>query len=150
MLILTPDAYNRLKPKTKAEVLAAVFQSALPQPVQGSESFDPEEFYWEDRVDLSPGDIEAFMSTLSVETKEGLKVIAERGPVVRAKWLNDAGIESYASFQRSTTRRTRSLTGGKTDFLLAWDDWDDKPDGEGRYAVTTATHRALRIFFDLI
>jgi hypothetical protein len=150
MLIVTTEAYSRLSAKTKAELLNAVFHAAIPDSNSSEEPFDPKDFSWDGVVDFSPGEIEEFMATLSNETKDGLKVIAERGPVVRAAWLNSSGIESYASFQRSTTRRTRSLTGGKNDFLLTWDDWNNKEEGEGCYAVSAATHRALRIFFDLI
>ena len=141
---------RRLIAKTKAELLAAVFSAAIPQAKPGGEPFDSSEFEWESVIDFSPGDIETFMATLSGETKAALKIIAERGPVVKAGWLDESGIESYASFQRSTTRRTRSITGGKNDFLLTWDDWTDKPKGDGLYAVSVATHRALQIYFDLL
>lgn len=150
MLIVTPEAYNRLGAKTKAELLAAVFQASIPEATGGPYPFDPLDFSWTDIVEFSPGEIEEFMSTLSPETTAALKIIAERGPVVQANWLDSSGIESYASFQRSTTRRTRSLTEGKNDFFLTWDNWDEKPDGEGLYAVSATTHRSLRVFFDLI
>ena len=150
MLIVTADAYNRLGAKTKAELLAAVFNASIPSATSAEEPFDPREFDWDDVVDFSPGDIETFMASLSDETKAALKIIAERGPVVRAAWLDPSGIESYASFQRSTTRRTRTLTEGKNDFLLTWDEWSDKEEGEGRYAVSAATHRSMKIFFDLV
>jgi hypothetical protein len=150
MLILTPEAYNRLSAKTKSEVLAAVFSASTPIARAGAETFDSTDFDWTAVVDFSPGEIETFMETLSTETKAALKILAEKGPVVRAELLLPSGIESYASFQRSTTRRTRSITGGKYDFLLTWDDWKDKPEGEGRYAVSSTTYRSLQIYFDLI
>ena len=142
MLIVTKKVYHSLKPRTKAELLAAVFGSAGENADMGN-AFD-----WEKRVSFSPGEIEEFMSTLSEETKAALKVFAENGSKIHASLLDGTGIDDYASFQRSTTRRTRTLTGGK-DFLLAWDDWDEADDGVGHYAVTPATYRSLRIFFNL-
>jgi hypothetical protein len=148
MLTITPEAYNRLSTRTQAELLKAVFGSGSTPP-QASETFNPEDFDWEHVVDFSPGDIEAFMETLGEETTAALRVIAERGPCIEAGWLDGTGIESYASFQRSTTRRTRSITGRKTDFLLTWDDWEPLPDGQGHYAVSATTFRSLRVFFEL-
>jgi hypothetical protein len=57
-------------------------------------------------------------------------------------------VDDYSSFQRSTTRRARTVTGDKA-YLLAWDDWAKAADGIGHYAVTPATHRSLRIYFNL-
>lgn len=143
MLVVTRDAYNKLKPRTKAELLAAVFSTSTPT-TELDGAFD-----WEKRVDFSPGQIEEFMSTLNEETTEALRIIAETGPYVHAGALDSSGISDYAAFQRSTTRRTRTLTGNGDDFFLAWDDWPQSENGIGRYAVTPATHRSLRIFFEL-
>lgn len=149
MLTVTAEAFNRLGTRTQAELLKAVFGQEATRPA-AADSFDPEEFDWSEVVDLSPAQIAEFMSTLGEETTAGLKVIAELGPVIEACLLDETGIESYGSFQRSTTRRTRSITGGKSDFLLTWDDWEPKPHGKGRYAVSAVTHRSLKIHFDLI
>ncbi len=141
MLVVTPDAYNRLKPRTKEELLAAIF------PTEKTE-YD-EDFEWDNRVDLSPSQVEEFMKTLNDETKAALKIIAERGPQIHASLLDRSGISDYAAFQRSTTRRTRTITGSGENFLLAWDDWREGKDGVGRYAVTPVTFRSLRAFFNL-
>lgn len=58
---------------------------------------DAEDF--EDVVDLTPGQIEEFMEVCSEQTIAGLRVFAEHGPVIRAKLLNEAGIENYGHFQ---------------------------------------------------
>jgi hypothetical protein len=121
------------KPKTPAEELPADF---------GEGAFD-------DVVDLTPGQIEEFMSGCSEETIAGLKVIAEQGPVIHASLLEGAGIENYGHFQGRVTKRTRTVTGDKDAFLLAWDDWSEAPNGVGHYAVTQATFRSLRIYFEL-
>ena len=147
MLIITPEAYHKLKQRTKVELLEAIFGSAAPQ--SEDPDFDPSNFDWEGRVDLTPGEVEEFMATLGRETTQALHVIAEHGPAVKASLLDATGIESYASFQRSTTRRVRSITGGKNNFLLAWDDWSAVEEGEGKYAVTNTTFRSLKIFFEL-
>lgn len=143
MLVVTKEAFNKLRPRTKDELLAVVFSNEALIP-----ELD-EAFNWSNRVDFSPGQIEEFMSTLNEETTEALRVIAESGPYVHATLLDDSGIADYASFQRSTTRRTRTMTGESDDFFLAWDDWPEAENGVGRYAVTPATHRSLRIFFQL-
>lgn len=148
MLTITAEAYNRLNPKTQAEVLRVVFGSPSTPP-RKTESFDPDDFDWTNVVDFSPGQIEEFMSTLGEETTAALRIIAANGPNVLADTLLESGIEGFPSFQRSTTRRTRSITGRKHDFLLTWNDWENLPDGEEQYAVSATTHRSLRIFFDL-
>jgi hypothetical protein len=58
-----------------------------------------------------PGQIESFMEGCSEKTVAGLRVIAEHGPVIHAKLLNDVGIENYGSFQGGVTKRTRTITG---------------------------------------
>ncbi|MEO5951158.1 MAG: hypothetical protein ABIQ44_01700 [Chloroflexia bacterium] len=140
MLIVTKKVFNTLKPRTKEELLAAVF-STNTAPFEVDEAFD-----WENRVDLTPGQVEEFMRTLNAETTAALRVIAENGPYIHATELDNTGIADYASFQRSTTRRTRTVTEDGDAYLLAWDDWEN---GVGKYAVTPRTHRSLRIFFTL-
>lgn len=100
-------------------------------------------------VDLTPKQITAWMSKASDKTKSGLQVIAEHGPVVKAKVLTAAGIESLRHFQSRTTLRTRTITGDGDAYMLGWDDWDEVDVGEGQYAVTPTTFRSLRSYFQL-
>lgn len=100
-------------------------------------------------VDLTPKQITAWMSKASDKTKFGLQLIAEHGPVVKAKVFTDAGIENLSHFQSRTTIRTRTITGDSDAFMLGWDDWDEVDVGEGRYAVTPTTFRSLRSYFQL-
>jgi hypothetical protein len=111
---------------------------------------NPKGFDWTDVVDLTPGQVEAFMKSCSTRTTAGLRVIAEHGPVIHASLLDRAGIENYGHFQGRVTLRTRTVTGNPDAYLLAWDDWQSKANaGTGHYAVTAKTHRSLRIYFQL-
>jgi hypothetical protein len=76
-------------------------------------------------------------------------VIAEHGPVIHAKLLNDVGIENYGSFQGGVTKRTRTITGDSEACLFAFDDWSEAEEGVGHFAVTKNTFRSLRIYFEL-
>jgi hypothetical protein len=145
MLIVTKEAYSTLSSRTKAELLAAVFGS----PDRGESAIEGD-FEWGGRVEFTPGEVEAFMEAFddSSSVTRGLRVIAENGPRIHASMLDQAGVDDYSSFQRSTTRRVRTVTGGKA-YLLAWDDWAKADDGVGHYAVTPATHRSLCIYFNL-
>ena len=145
MLIVTAEAYNTLSSRTKAELLSAVFGS----PGRGDGAVQGD-FDWGNRVEFTPGEVETFMEAFeeSASVLAGLRVIAEHGPRIHAGMLDRAGVDDYSSFQRSTTRRARTVAGDKA-YLLAWDDWTKASDGIGHYAVTPATHRSLRIFFNL-
>jgi hypothetical protein len=96
-----------------------------------------------------PGQIESFMEGCSEKTVAGLRVIAEHGPVIHAKLLNDVGIENYGSFQGGVTKRTRTITGDSEACLFAFDDWSEAEEGVGHFAVTKNTFRSLRIYFEL-
>jgi hypothetical protein len=157
MLVVTREAYNKLGAKTKAELLSAVFGTSGPSSAMPSGETGGIEIDWENVVNLTPGDIEEFIdeaSSMYDGTVAALKVIAEYGPIVhssllKAKLIQSNGepwFEELAVFQRSTTRRVRSVTGGKHDYLLGWDDWKN---GEGHYAVTDVTHRSLRVYFGI-
>ena len=159
MLIVTKDAYNRLGVRTKAELLSAVFseQTSL-QAEDANRAENSAIIDWNEVVDLSPGDIEEFIdeaTSMYEGTIEGLRLIAEHGPILHHSFLEKRLIQpdgepwfsDLATFQRSTTRRVRSVTGGKHDYLLGWDDWDQ--DDGGHYGVTNETHRSLRVYFGL-
>lgn len=100
-------------------------------------------------VDLTFRQVQKWMEAASPPTKNGLRVVAELGPVIMAKNLTDAGIGNISHFQSRTTIRTRTITGDKDAFLFGWDDWTAVEEGEGRYAVTRLTHESLRRFFKL-
>ena len=93
--------------------------------------------------------VQTWMEAASDKTKSGLRVFAERGPVVRAQELIDAGIDNTSHFQSRTTIRTRTVTGDKEAYLLGWDDWGQVKENQGRYAVTPLTHASLRQYFQL-
>lgn len=147
MLTLSKEEISTLSPSTRAELMAHVF--GLPKTVVGDlpEGFTADDF--EGVVSLTPGQVEEFMKGCADETKAGLKVFAENGPVVHADLLGPAGIENTAHFQSRVTKRTRTITGDKKAFLFTWDEWSDHRSGVGVYAVTPATHRSLRIYFNL-
>jgi hypothetical protein len=157
MIIVTKSAFNRLSAKTKTELMSAVFGTSLsslplPDDVQMSD------FDWSNRAKLTPGEVETFIddsTNMHAGTIKGLEIIAEFGPIIHSSQLleklkDEAGvalIDDLGTFQRSTTRRVRSVTGDKSAFLLAWNDWVD---GEGYYAVTAETHRSLQVYFELV
>ena len=144
-LMLNEADLNKLKPSTRADLLANLFPPAQERPTQNSRGFD-----WDEVVNLTPGQVEEFMAGCADETKAGLRVIAQHGPMIHASLLAQAGIENYGHFQGRVTKRTRTVTGDKHAFLFTWDDWSsEENEGVGHYAVTDATYRSLRIFFNL-
>lgn len=144
-LVLTDSDFIKLKPSTRADLLATLFPKILEK-----QSDNPHEFVWDEVVSLTPGQVEEFMAGCSEETKAGLRVIAEHGPTIHASLLAQAGIENYGHFQGRVTKRTRTVTGDKHAFLFTWDDWNSEENqGVGRFSVTDATYRSLRIFFNL-
>jgi hypothetical protein len=107
-------------------------------------------YAWDDVAELTPGQVEEFMKGCSIETKAGLRVIAEHGPVIHASLLDRAGIDNYGHFQARVTKRTRTVTGNRNAFLFTWDDWQSRENGgTGHYAVSAKTFRSLRIYFNL-
>ncbi len=100
-------------------------------------------------ADLTHRQVQKWMEAASLPTKEGLRVVAELGPVIRARDLTAAGIENVPHFQSRTTVRTRTVTGDRDVYLFGWDDWSVVEEGEGRYAVTRITHESLRRYFEL-
>lgn len=147
MLLLTKDDIRSLSATAQEELKQLLFAKA-PVDLSGlPDGLTADDF--EDVVDLTPGQMEEFMAGCSDETIAGLKIIAERGPMIHASLLDGAGIDNYGHFQGRVTKRTRTITGDRNAFLFAWDDWGEAPDNIGHYAVTPATFRSLRIYFKL-
>lgn len=146
-IVLTSDDFTALSPSTRAELLATLSAKPRVDPSEFPEGFTADDF--EGVVDLTPGEIENFMEGCSDQTIAGLKVFAKNGPVIHANLLDVAGIDNYGHFQGRVTKRTRTVTGDKDAFLFAWDNWQEVPHGIGRYAVTKATYRSLRIYFEM-
>lgn len=146
-IVLTQDDLSRLQPATRADLLATL----LEEPVDTSRfPPDTEDYDWSHRVDLTDEQVATFIEGCSTKTIAGLRVIAEKGPVFPADALEEAGIENYGHFQGRTTTRVRTVTGDESAYLLAWDDWGSEYNqqfGCGSYAVTLATHAALRRYF---
>lgn len=146
-IVLTKEDISAFSPSTRAELMAAAFPKTQTPPSELPPGFDADDF--ENVAELTPGQVEEFMAGCSEETIAGLKVIAEHGPVIHASLLDAVGIENYGHFQGRVTKRTRTITGDKDAFLFTWDDWTEAPDNVGHYAVTQATFRSLRIYFEL-
>lgn len=144
-IVLTQEDIAALSPATRAELMAAAFPKAPPADVPPG--FEADDF--ENVAELTPAQVEEFVAGCSEETIAGLKVIAERGPVIEARLLAAAGIDNYGHFQGRVTKRTRTVTGDKDAFLLTWDDWGEASDNVGHYAVTGTTFRSLRAYFGL-
>lgn len=71
-----------------------------------------------DVADLTPAQVKTWMTAASEPMKMGLRVFAERGPIIEAGSLKDAGVTNNAHFQSRTTIRTRTITGNKEAYLL--------------------------------
>ena len=145
-LILTEADISKLSPSARAELAALAFPRANTAPTEFPAGFTAEDY--EGVVDLTPGQMEEFMEGCSEETKAGLRVIAENGPVIHGSLLDAAGVDNYRHFQSRVTKRTRTVTGDKAAYLFTWDDWK-AAGGVGHYAVTPGTFRSLRIYFNL-
>lgn len=147
MIVLTKEDLSAFSPSTRAELMATIFRKPQADLGEIPPGFDAGDF--EGVVDLTPGQVEDLMAGCADQTIAGLKVIAAHGPVIHANELKKAGIDNFAHFQGRVTKRTRTVTGQKDAYLFTWDDWSEAPDGVGHYAVTPATHRSLRIYFNL-
>lgn len=148
-LVIDETDLSRLKPETRADLFATLIQTASPPPLA-----DPVPgLDWDNVVDLSLSEVEEFMSRVAVKTKAGLRVFAEKGPVLLAKTLEAAGIDNYGHFQGRVTLRTRTIKRTKKKiYLFGWDDWttdENTERGYGHYGVTDTTYRSLRKYFDL-
>jgi hypothetical protein len=161
-LILKPEDLGKLKPETVAELVGLVagkeqergrkavrlVMRVLPLNSHGMD--------YEGVVDLSPEQVSQFMAGVSDQTREGLKVFAEHGPIldVTTGLLDDVGIENYGHFQGRVTKRARTVTGDPEAYLLGYDEWEwnDKGDTleKGRFGVTQTTYDSLRKYFGLI
>ena len=141
----TERDFPKLSSSARREIVALVTSAVVTNP-------ETEPFVGIDLtnvVDLTYGQVQKWMEAASPPTRKGLQVVAELGPVIRAKDLIDAGIANISHFQSRTTIRTRTVTGDKDVFLFGWDDWSVVEEGEGRYAVTATTHESLRRYFEL-
>lgn len=153
-LILSEKDLASLSPSARSEVLKRLGfdidsrpeRSPYVAPTMGPEY---QGIDLEDVADLTFKQVQTWMSNASDKTKQGLRIIAQNGPVVAAQLLIDGGIDNIPHFQSRTTMRTRTVTGDKDAFLLGWDDWDEVERGEGKYAVTPITHQSLRRYFQL-
>jgi hypothetical protein len=150
MMILTNDDFAALSPSAKREIMNLV--GAIKEEVPPPGPFLGEAYKnvdMRDVVDLTFKQIQTWMEAAAEKTQAGLRIFAEKGPVIRAKDLTDIGIDNLSHFQSRTTIRTRTVTGDKGAYLLGYDDWSQVDDGEGRYAVTPTTHASLRRYFQL-
>lgn len=154
MITLSADDLAGLSEVTRNELLdrvdAAAGQPArvrLPHPApELNTGYDGIELT--DREDVTFKHVRKLMEGLSVAVHNGLRLMAETGPVIRAQALIDAGI-SPRHFQSATTRRVRALTRDDSAFLLGWDHWDQAQPGQGRFALTPITHQTVRRYFML-
>jgi len=154
-MILSSDDLAGLSATSRNEILSKFSGKETPRtvdtPPQRSLEIGPEYagVDMDERADLTFKQIQTWMAAASDKTKLALRVMAEKGPVITAQHLTEAGVENLSHFQSRTTIRTRTVTGDKKAFMLGWDDWSEAEDGEGRYAVTPITYQSLRRYFQL-
>ena len=153
MVVLSGDDLASLSAATRNEILSRLKSGQPTHPAPAAAPLPVGKEYegidLSDVADLTFKQVQTWMEGASDKTKLGLRVIAERGPVIQSQALIDAGIENVAHFQSRTTIRTRTVTGDKDAYLLGWDDWTEAEEGEGKYAVTPITHQSLRRYFQL-
>ena len=153
MIVLTGEDIAGFSDATRNEILRRLegsigempSRSPLPAPELSDLYHD---IHMPHLEDVTFKHISKWMEGVSQRVRDGLRIIAEHGPVIEANALFEAGI-NIRQFQSATTRRTRSLTGDPQAYLLAWDRWQGMDDPMGRYAVSPITHQSLRRYFDL-
>jgi hypothetical protein len=147
-LLIEQDDFTKLKPETRADLVATLLAGAAPPLPAAVPGID-----WDGVVDLSETEVEEFMARTHARTRAGLRVFAEHGPVIAANQLGLAGITNYGHFQGRVTQRTRTIKKTrKKVWLFGWDDWavgDNAKRGYGHYGVTQTTYASLRKFFKL-
>lgn len=151
--VLTADDLASFSQATRNEILQRVADvmgslptsDVMPAPTL-HEFFD--DIHVGNLEDITRKHIGKWMEGLSQSVRDGVRLIAEHGPVISARHLLDAGI-NIRHFQSATTRRTRSLTGDDRAYFLAWNVWNGNDDPNGKYAVSPITHQSLRAYFHL-
>lgn len=156
-IVIDDHEFANLSPSTRNEILAR-FQSkaadAAPVPPIAAAT-DASKYKGIDMngvADLDDDEVSFWMEAAQEKTRDGLRVVAEHGPVIDAWLLSDAGIENVGHFQSRTTIRTRTVKKNTKTFLFGWDKnwkWDGKRPVSGRYAVTETTFRSLRNYFGM-
>ncbi len=118
-----------------------------------------------DVADLSVAQIRAFVKGYD-HLEKWLRIFAEHGPVLDAELLNQVGVvdeptgdekgwqdlTDYSTFQRTVTKRTRTVTGDRKAYFFTWGEWVYDAKGRvisGQYVITPATFRALRRYFGM-
>lgn len=137
-IILSQDDFAQLSESTRAEILTRLSPPG-PHALQLGPEF--EDLDMDKVVNLTDEQVRQWMEAASDHTKSGVRVFAELGPVIQRQALTDAGINNPSHFQSRTTVRTRTVTGRRNDHLFGWN--------HEKYAVTPATYRALRHYFQL-
>ena len=129
-----------------ADVMGGV-PHAVPVPApQWSGQFD--DIHMSNVEDITFKHMPRWMEGLSESVRDGVRIIAEHGPVIDAQLLSASGID-IRKFQSATTRRTRALTGDGSTYFLGWNHWTGMADPNGKYAVSPITHQSLRRYFGL-
>ncbi|TPK78230.1 hypothetical protein [Mesorhizobium sp. B2-4-17] len=152
LIVLDQADFAKLSPSVRAEILGSFNLSKSPRPELIVSDGDYDGIDMTDVVDLDDEQVRYWMEAAQEKTKDGLRVIAEHGPVLEASLLSDAGIDNIPHFQSRTTIRTRTVTKNKRAFMVGWDEpwkWDGNRPIVGRYAVTGMTFRSLRKYFGL-
>lgn len=153
MIVLKPDDLATFSDATRREILERL-QTVIGTLPDRAPKIAPNFTSLYDGIDverledITRKHVHRWMEGLSAPVYEGVRLIAEFGPVIRASRLLDAGI-SVRHFQSATTRRTRAFTGDAKAYFLAWDRWHGVDDPNGRYAVSPITHQSLQSFFRL-
>lgn len=152
-IVLTDDDLASFSQPTRNEILRrfgdVMGSLPVPPPVpapEWRERFD--DVHLDKREDITYKLIQRWMDGVSDHVRQGVRLLAEHGPVIEASLLRDAGI-NLKQFQSATTRRTRKVTGDANAYFLAWNHWTGLDDPQGKFAVSPITHQSLRRYFGL-
>ncbi len=142
---LSQSARNEILQRALGEGGNLPNSNPIPAP-HWQQQFD--DIHVENLEDITFKYVGRWMERLPDEVRQGVRIIAEHGPVIRARQLTELVID-IRRFQSATTRRTRALSGDKNAYFLAWNNWAGMDDPDAKYAVSPITHQSLRRYFGL-
>lgn len=154
MITIPPEAFPLFTPSAQQEMLdyAAGRLIVDPTPKVLTKKVDYSGFDMTTAADMTPANISKFFEVCSDEYKQGIRLFAEKGPIIDFNEITALGIKR-TQFQSRTTVRTRTVLNDSTSRLMGWDDWETTSDGQeytkGNYAVSTTTYHSLRKYFGL-
>lgn len=157
-IIIDQSDLQRLSPSTRAE-LAALMQRS--EDSAKTSARNKKGFRWRAPYDLTPELTKKLMRGLGAESKERLRLFADKGGRVSMRELlavtGDEDWRALTPFEGAITRKLRRLVGDENKMvsLIMWDYGAEKWDPEhktlvdGVYYVSDKTASSLQSYFGL-